>query len=259
VQTKYQNLVDIINETGQAAVAFSGGVDSALLLKAAVDVFGPEIPVFHVRTPLQKPQVAERVQGICRQLGCVTQMVALDPFAWPEFVDNASDRCYRCKLRIYAHLQSLLAPGCVLLDGTNRDDLGTERPGLRAISELGVRIPLAEADLTKKEIRALCRELGLANWNLPSESCLATRILSGARITPERVRDVQAGEEFLERRGFSGCRVRLDGRSAFVSLSQGDSERLLNGALREELVKFLVKLNYTKVFLDLSERPAILK
>ena len=259
LQAKYQGLLEAIKQNGPAAVAFSGGVDSTLLLKAATDVFGAGVIAFHVRTPLQKPRVEERVKGICQLFGCALQIVDLDPLSWPEFVENSRSRCYFCKKRIYAHLTSLLPPGSVLLDGTNIDDLGEDRPGLGAIRELRVSIPLAEAGFVKNEIRTLGRELGLVNWDLPSESCLATRIISGVRITPELLRDVQAAEDFLEGQGFSACRVRLDGCSAFISVSQGDSDRLLGKAQRDDVVNFLGKLNYTKVFLELSERPAILK
>ena len=259
LQTKYQGLLAVIKKTGTAAVAFSGGVDSTLLLKAATDVFGAGVIAFHVRTPLQKPPIADRVKGISQLLGCPLRIVDLDPFSWPEFVENSRSRCYFCKKRIYVHLTSLLPPGCILLDGTNSDDLGEDRPGLAAIRELRVQTPLAEAGFVKNEIRAVCRELRLVNWDLPSESCLATRIISGVPITRKLLRDVQAAEDFLEGKGFAACRVRLDGCSAFISLSQGDSERLFGKAQRDEVVNFFLKLNYPKVFLELSERPAILK
>jgi pyridinium-3,5-biscarboxylic acid mononucleotide sulfurtransferase len=258
LKTKYQGLLDIIKKNRQVAVAFSGGVDSTLLLKAAIDVFGPGVIAFHVHTALQKPRVAERVSGICQLFGCSLHIVELDPLSWPEFVDNNPDRCYFCKKRIYAHLTSLLPPGCALLDGTNIDDLGQDRPGLNAIRELHVQMPLVEAGFLKNEIRAVCRELSLANWDQPSESCLATRIIHGVRITPELLRDVQAGEHFLEEKGFSACRVRLNGESAFVSFSQGDNDRILAKVQRDEVVNFFAKLNYSKVFLELSERAAIL-
>ncbi|MBU0967323.1 MAG: ATP-dependent sacrificial sulfur transferase LarE [Proteobacteria bacterium] len=249
----------VLKRASHGAVAFSGGVDSTLLLKAAVEAYGGDCLAFYVRSPLQKHRVLEKVRQTCHELDCALQIVDLDPLSWPEFTANSDLRCYHCKKKIYSYLTSLLSSEYKLLDGTNLDDLGQDRPGLRAVRELGVQTPLVEAGLTKGDIRSLCREFQLACWNLPSESCLATRIAGGVAITPELLRDVAFAENFLETIGFFGCRVRLDGKSVFISLSQGDSEKLLESCLRDEVVKFFAKLNYTKVFLELSERPSILK
>ncbi len=159
---------------------------------------------------------------------------------------------------MYSYLTSQLPSGYKLLDGTNIDDLKQDRPGLQAVRELQVLTPLVEAGLSKGEIRSLCREFQLSCWNLPSESCLATRIAGGLAITPELLRDVAYGENFLEERGFFGCRARLDGKSVFITLSQGDSKKFLESGLRDEVINFFAKLNYTKVFLELSERASIL-
>jgi len=255
---KYHCLVAALRKAGPGAVAFSGGVDSTLLLRAAWEAYGPDAQAMYVRSPLQKPRVLERVRLTCRQLECPLRIVEVDPLSWPEFAANSDLRCYHCKKKIYTYLTSLLASGYKLLDGTNLDDLEQDRPGLRAVRELHVQTPLVEAGLTKREVRLLCRAWRLDCWNLPSESCLATRVAAGVAITPELLRDVACGENFLEDKGFFGCRARLDGRSVFISLSQGDIERFLERGLREEVRNFFAKLNYTKVFLELSERPGIL-
>ena len=255
---KYHCLVAALRKAGHGAVAFSGGVDSTLLLKAATEAYGTDAEAVYVRSPMQKPRVLEMVRQTCQELGCSLRIIDLDPLSWPEFAANSDLRCYHCKKKIYTYLTSLLSSGYKLLDGTNIDDLSHDRPGLRAVRELQVQMPLVDAGLTKKEIRSLCREFHLACWNLPSESCLATRIVGGVTITPELLQDVAYGENFFEKKGFFGCRVRLNGKSVFVTLSQGDSKRLLESALREEVINFFAKLNYTKVFLELSERPSIL-
>lgn len=255
---KYHCLVAALRKAGRGAVALSGGVDSTLLLKAATEAYGADALAFHAHSPVQKSRVLERVRQTCRQLGCALRTVDLDPLSWPEFTVNSPLRCYHCKKKIYTYLTSLLPFEYKLLDGTNLDDLSQDRPGLRAVRELQAQMPLVEAGLTKREIRSLCREFHLACWNLPSESCLATRIAGGVTITPELLQDAECGEDFLEEKGFSGCRVRLDGKSVFITLSQGDGSRLLESALRDEVINFFAKLNYTKVFLELSERPSIL-
>lgn len=255
---KYHCLVAALRKAGRGAVAFSGGVDSTLLLKAATEAYGADAVALYVRSLVQKPRVLERVRQICRELSCSLRIIDVDPLSWPEFAANGALRCYHCKKKIYSFLTSQLTSEYKLLDGTNIDDLGQDRPGLRAVRELDVLMPLVEAGLTKKEIRSLCREFHLASWDLPSESCLATRIAGGLAITPELLQDVEAGEDFLEERGFFGSRVRLDGKNIFITLSQGDSKRLLENALRVEVINFFAELNYTKVFLELSERPSIL-
>ncbi|MBI5559550.1 MAG: ATP-dependent sacrificial sulfur transferase LarE [Deltaproteobacteria bacterium] len=256
---KYQRLLEIIKNTGPVGVAFSGGVDSTLLLKAALAVHGADVAVFYVRSPLQKPQVEQRVLETGRRFGCLVRIVDIDPLEWSEFVENSGLRCYHCKKKIYARLTGLLPCRYKLLDGTNMDDPSEERPGYKAIKELDVRTPLLDAGLTKNEIRFICKYFRLPCWNLPSESCLATRIVTGVEITPHLLRTAESGEDFLNGQGFYGCRVRLDGQSVFISLSQGDSMRLLDPAVKREVVSFFTKLNYTKVFLELSERASILK
>jgi len=255
---KYHCLVAALRKAGRGAVAFSGGVDSTLLLKAATEAYGADAVALYVRSPVQKPRVLERVRQTCQVLGCSLRIIDLDPLSWPEFAANSDLRCFHCKKKIYSYLTAVLFSEYKLLDGTNIDDLEQDRPGLRAVRELDVLMPLVEAGLTKREIRFLCREFHLVSWDLPSESCLATRIVGGVTITPKLLRDVEYGENFLEARGFFGSRVRLDGKNVFITLSQGDSKRFLESALKEEVINFFVKLNYTKVFLELSERPSIL-
>ncbi len=250
---KYNHLLDWLGRHDQVAVAFSGGVDSTLLLKAATEVHGVTVTAFFARSLLQKAAVEERVGGQCRRFGVALRIVDCEPLSWPDFVRNGPDRCYLCKKRVYSRFLSLLPETSVLLDGTNVDDLSRDRPGLRAIKELGVRMPLVEAGLVKDEIRRISREMSLTSWDLPSESCLATRIVGGVALTPEILRAVEEAEAFLGEKGFRGCRVRLDGKTAFVTVSQGDRSRLAQSPLRHDFLKILAKLKYAKVFLDLSE------
>ncbi|MFH1215993.1 MAG: ATP-dependent sacrificial sulfur transferase LarE [Pseudomonadota bacterium] len=249
---KYRCLLDWFSGRHSVAVAFSGGVDSTLLLKAASVVHGEAALAFFARSSLQKSGVEARVVECCRQFGVTLSIVDFDPLSWSDFTVNGPDRCYLCKKRVYSHFLSLLPQAAVLVDGTNVDDLSRDRPGLQAIKELGIRMPLVESGLAKDEIRSISKELSLASWDLPTESCLAARIVAGVPLSAELLGVVKDAESYLEKRGFRGCRVRLDGASAFVTLFQGDRYRLAQLPLREDFLEILAKLNYAKVFLDLS-------
>ena len=239
------------------AVAFSGGVDSTLLLKAATDVCGDKTVAFFARSKVQKKDILDRAKQICHDLSCNLQIVDFDLLSWPEFQVNSAERCYLCKGEIYSRFLSLLPEGLCLADGTNVDDLSQDRPGLRAIRERGVKTPLVQAGLTKKDVRNKSRELGLAGWDQPSESCLATRITTGVVISPYLLQVVEEAEQFLVDNGFKDCRVKTDGKAIFLTLSQGDSKRFVNSSSSREMMNFFAKRKFAKVFLDLSERPGI--
>ncbi len=253
---KLKRLRQIISDSGKVAVAYSGGVDSSLLLKTAVDVLGSEVIALYAQSPLQLPGDAESVKELTRQIGSRLFVCVLDPFQWPDFVANPPDRCYRCKKKIYSLFLSELQKenGYILVDGTNSDDLLTDRPGLRAIQELGVQTPLTEANLNKEEIRRLSYHLGLPTWDKPSASCLATRIPTGSEISRQKVEVVGRCEKYLHSLGFFGCRVRLEGDNAKIELVKGDFERFTNSVIREKMITFWADLGIQKVFLDLTGR-----
>jgi len=191
-------------------VAFSGGVDSSLLLKAVAEA-GPSAAVaLFADSPLQSRFDRENVKQLSEFLGVQLQVVEVAPLLLPEFALNPGNRCYFCKKSIYRQFQLLLPPGRALLDGTNRDDLETCRPGQQAMDELGVVSPLVEADLRKAEVRELARRFGLPNWSRPSSSCLATRIPEGFPVTPELLRYIEERESLIRARGFGHIRLRLN-------------------------------------------------
>jgi uncharacterized protein len=189
-------------------VAFSGGVDSTLLLRVALEVNPRETVAIFADSPLQAMVDRENVKRLAAGLGAPLHILPLQPLNWPEFVANSAQRCYHCKKTVYREFARLLPPGLVLLDGTNRDDARAIRPGRQALSELAVETPLLAAGLGKEEIRTLAFRLGLPNWDRPSASCLATRIPTGITITADRLSLVEACEAAIRTLGFGHIRVR---------------------------------------------------
>lgn len=257
---KYLALQEIIGRCGKVAVAFSGGVDSTLLTKAAFDVIGPALLVLFADSDLLAPTEAQGVEALARHIGCRVTTITVYPLLDPEFVANPPTRCYLCKSAIYRKFLAVSREhGCAaLLDGTNLDDLQADRPGLLALRELDVQTPLVAAGLGKREIRILSRELGLPTWDKPSASCLATRIPTHTPITRARLGVVGQGEEYLRGLGFAGCRLRLAGEGqAVVQLAAGGIAHFLEAASLSLLHREFAALGIKKILLDLGERPGI--
>ncbi len=226
---QYQTLCEVIASWESAAVAFSGGIDSTLLLHAAHAALGERIVAFHAVTPLQTVAEQQRATQLAAGCGCRLVRFAIDPLAWPEFVANPPERCYLCKKKMYSRLVAALPEyGCrVLLDGTNADDLRDDRPGLKALRELGVQTPLAAIGLHKGDVRRCAEAVGIPTWNAPSSSCLATRIPHGQPITPENTGFVARLEEYLNCQGFPGCRVRWGAENLVIEVREEDIPRLI--------------------------------
>ena len=245
-------LEDFFREHPQTALAFSGGVDSAYLLYAAVNA-GAQVRAYYVKTAFQPQFEYEDAQRLARQLGAAMTTISLDVLGEQAIVSNPANRCYFCKRKIFtAILEAAHRDGfSVLLDGTNASDQVSDRPGMQALAELSVLSPLRLCGLTKGEIRRRSREAGLFTHDKPAYACLATRIPTGRAITAGDLERTEHCEGFLMGLGFSGFRIRLYGDCARVQLPQSQLPRLLEA---RETVLAELKKYYSGVLLDLEVR-----
>ncbi len=264
LEDKAKKLTQVLLGYERVAVAFSGGVDSSLLLACALKTLGAGnvLPVF-ADSCLLKQAERERALGFLKRNGFPGAVelivVELHPLAWKEFVRNPEDRCYLCKLRIYKQFRDVLEHHGfrLLVDGTNTDDLKVGRPGLRAIRELGVKTPLVEAGFDKSDVREYSRRLQLDTWDMPSASCLFTRIPHGLEVTQERLERIDRWENELETLGFRGCRTKLDSNDnavVYLELEKADLERLVRSDMRTIVVHLFRKQGVNKIYLDLAGR-----
>jgi uncharacterized protein len=238
---------------GSVCVAFSGGVDSSLVLAAAVRALGPEhVVALTAASETYLPQELAVARGLAADLGVTHVVVQTREFDDDAFTSNPRTRCYVCKTHLLAEMARVAHErGCAaLVDGANRDDLSDVRPGLRAAEEHGVAHPLVAAGIGKSEVRRLARELGLPTWDVPQQACLASRIPYGQPITAEKLHAIAAAEALLHDLGFRQCRVRHHGPIARVEVEATEIGRAA-GPAREAIVQGLGGLGFTYVTLDL--------
>jgi pyridinium-3,5-biscarboxylic acid mononucleotide sulfurtransferase len=254
METTYQSLVTLLKEMGAALVAFSGGVDSSLLLAAAQDALDGAILAATATSPTFPVHDLECARNIVTQLGVRWVIVETDELNDRQFRSNPPNRCYFCKRRLYSLLlEKAREEGLPLvIEATNVDDLSDFRPGLIALRELGIRSPFVELGIDKKDIRRLAKERGLENWDRPSSACLASRIPYGEEITTERLERVARAEASLRKLGFRQVRVRDHGSLARIELAGDDLDRLPGAPMRDALVKVCREAGYTYVTLDLQ-------
>ena len=250
---KLDHLERILASLESAVVAFSGGVDSSLLLAVAVKVLGARVLAVTAKSETYPERELIEARSLAGHLGARHHEVVSEELEIPEFKDNPRNRCYYCKKELFAKLREIADQEGLahVLDGTNLDDRSDHRPGRQAAEELGVRSPLEEAGFTKSDIRALSRHLGLPSWDKPAFACLSSRFPYGTAITPERVRRVGQVEDALRDVGFRVLRVRYHDAVARLELGPEEFEQAV-GALREEVVRIVKAAGFTYVSVDLQ-------
>lgn len=251
---KYQRLQEYLRKLGSVAVAFSGGVDSTFLLKAAHDVLGDKAIAVTVRSCLFPNREFDEAKAFCerekiRQFVCEANELEIEGFT-----ENPPNRCYLCKKDLFEKMQHIaqMQQAAYVAEGSNMDDNGDYRPGMIAVAELGIKSPLRAAELSKSEIRELSRALGLRTWNKPSFACLASRFVYGENITAEKLSMVDKAEKLLLDKGFEQMRVRMHGNMARIEVMPEDFQKLISADVREEIAAKLKAYGFTYVTMDLS-------
>jgi pyridinium-3,5-biscarboxylic acid mononucleotide sulfurtransferase len=227
-------------------------MDSGLLAAAAYEALGEHMLAVTIESPVDPVDEQDAARSLAQQLGFAHRVVLMNDLENPDFVANPPDRCYFCKK---VRLQALQALGLslgyqVAVEGSNADDSGDYRPGMKAVKELGVRSPLAEVDLTKGEIRKLAKARNLVVWNRPSAPCLATRFTYGTPITKEGLYQIGQAEHYMRQQGYQPVRVRTDGAQARIEVSPTEIGRILDD--REGIVRRLKRLGFVYVTIDLE-------
>ena len=247
---KKKALEDALGTQRALVVAFSGGVDSAYLMAVAHDVLGERAVAVTAVSPSLARRERAGAEALARSCGWHHELVATHEVERPEYARNSGDRCYWCKDELFEVLAPVAARrGAAIAVGTNTDDLGDHRPGLRAARERGVLSPLVDAGMSKSDVRALAAARGLPVADKPASPCLASRVAYGVEVTPERLRRIDEAEEIVRGLGFDVLRVRDHGDLARVEVAAEDLPRA--AALRKEMHALLLQLGFRYVTLDL--------
>ncbi|MEE1169515.1 MAG: ATP-dependent sacrificial sulfur transferase LarE [Anaerovoracaceae bacterium] len=241
-----KKLESFFKENSKAAIAFSGGVDSAYLLYAALET-GAQVRAYYVKSCFQPQFELDDALQLAEELNADMTVLQADVLSVPEIRNNPADRCYYCKQKIFG---TIIEAACndgfsLILDGTNASDDASDRPGMAALEELSVRSPLRECGLTKAEIRRLSKEAGLFTWDKPAYACLATRIPAGEEITLDKLEKTEKAEAYLMSLGFVDFRVR-------------QYNRFLSGSRQTDEVTALLQVRAEQIPLVLEKRSDII-
>lgn len=254
LQMKLDKLKKYIADLGSLAVGFSGGVDSSLLLAVAHEVLGERlIAVTGADASVPEREVNEAI-AFCKERGIRHIICKVDPLKEEGYRHNSPDRCYFCKHGIFTEVKKIADENGIeyMAEGSNMDDIGDYRPGLRAAAELSVKSPLREAELTKSEIRLISKAMGLPTWSKPAYACLASRFVYGEEITEEKLHMIDTAEQFLIEHGFFEERVRMHGNLARIEVPPADIPKLAAEEIREKIYDKFREIGFLFVTLDLK-------
>jgi uncharacterized protein len=250
---QFDKLFNVFKRLGKALVAYSGGVDSSLLLKVGTLALGEKCLGVTARSETLTDDVYLAALAIARDHGMNVITVTYSELEIKNYAENTPNRCYFCKHELFSRLQDVARERGItaLIDGTNADDVGDWRPGMKAAQELEVVSPLREAGITKAQVRDISRALGLPNWDKPSAPCLSSRVAYGIKIDKKKLDQVAEGEKFLRQNGFRLVRVRHHEQIARVEVGEDEIARLMEPEMRRRVAARLMELGFRFVTVDM--------
>lgn len=253
LEEKYEKLISIVKNLESVAIGFSGGVDSTFLLKVAKDTLGDDVLAVTARSSTYPEREFLEAKEYAKDFNAKHEVIVSEELDIEGFSKNPIDRCYHCKNELFSKIQAVAKEKGYkyVLDGSNLDDVGDFRPGMKAAKELGVRSPLKEAEMTKEDIRNLSEKLNLPTWNKPAFACLSSRFPYGNEITEEKLSMVEKAEEYLRSLGIEQSRVRHHENIARIEVNPKERKKFFDEDLMDEVGKTLQGFGFTYVTLDI--------
>lgn len=251
---KLENLKSRLKELGSIAVAYSGGVDSNFLLKVAKDTLGDNAIAVTIHAMMHSDVEINEAKEYARNFNIKHVVFEIEDFNLEKFLENGPKRCYYCKSEVFSKIKEIARANNIkyVVDGTNLDDIGDYRPGLKALEELDIISPLKECNLTKEDIRILSKEMGLSTHNKPAFACLATRIPYGTRITKETLEMIEKGEQYLIELGFTQFRVRHHGGIARIEVDKDEIHKFFSVDTLEKTNNKFIEIGFKYTTLDMN-------